>query len=205
MNGSHLLGVSFVVAIAAFQSAYSATVTVTPLQSVEATFQLDAPLPTADVLSIDVKDISNSTDPLTATVYDGDTLLGALTVDSVPGPFSNLRQFHFLSSTSQLMPPEPAPIIDFSSINSGSIDFRLVLSVQSGAITIDTQAVMGEQSWVSFGESEGPGAYLVLDTYLFNDVSVTEIPVVIPVPAAVWLFGSGLLGIIGIARRKKAA
>ena len=27
---------------------------------------------------------------------------------------------------------------------------------------------------------------------------------VVPVPAAVWLFGSGLLGLIGIARRKKA-
>jgi hypothetical protein len=27
----------------------------------------------------------------------------------------------------------------------------------------------------------------------------------IPIPAAVWLFGSGLLGLIGIARRKKAA
>ena len=28
---------------------------------------------------------------------------------------------------------------------------------------------------------------------------------IIPLPAAVWLFGSGLLGLIGIARRKKAA
>ena len=27
----------------------------------------------------------------------------------------------------------------------------------------------------------------------------------IPVPAAAWLFGSGLLGMIGIARRRKAA
>jgi hypothetical protein len=27
---------------------------------------------------------------------------------------------------------------------------------------------------------------------------------VVPVPAAVWLFGSGLLGLIGLARRKKA-
>ena len=26
---------------------------------------------------------------------------------------------------------------------------------------------------------------------------------VVPVPAAVWLFGSGLLGLIGISRRKK--
>jgi hypothetical protein len=34
-----------------------------------------------------------------------------------------------------------------------------------------------------------------------------EIDVVspVPIPAAVWLFGSGLLGLIGIARRKKAA
>ena len=29
--------------------------------------------------------------------------------------------------------------------------------------------------------------------------------VVVPIPAAVWLFGSGLLGLIGISRRKKAA
>lgn len=30
------------------------------------------------------------------------------------------------------------------------------------------------------------------------------VPVVVPVPAAVWLFGSGLLGLIGMARRKVA-
>ena len=35
-----------------------------------------------------------------------------------------------------------------------------------------------------------------------RDKILTE---VVPVPAAVWLFGSGLLGLIGIARRKKAA
>lgn len=28
---------------------------------------------------------------------------------------------------------------------------------------------------------------------------------VVPIPAAMWLFGSGLLGLVGIARRKKAA
>jgi hypothetical protein len=27
----------------------------------------------------------------------------------------------------------------------------------------------------------------------------------VPVPAAFWLFGSGLLGLVGMARRKKAA
>jgi len=29
-------------------------------------------------------------------------------------------------------------------------------------------------------------------------------PVAVPVPAAVWLFGSGLLGLVGVARRKKS-
>lgn len=32
---------------------------------------------------------------------------------------------------------------------------------------------------------------------------VTEPPSAVPVPAAVWLFGSGLIGLVGVARRKK--
>jgi len=36
----------------------------------------------------------------------------------------------------------------------------------------------------------------------FNDIVVEANVAPVPVPAAVWLFGSGLLGVIGIARRK---
>ena len=36
-----------------------------------------------------------------------------------------------------------------------------------------------------------------------TDLTITSVTPV-PVPAAVWLFGSGLLGLVGVARRKKA-
>ena len=41
-------------------------------------------------------------------------------------------------------------------------------------------------------------ANLTYELYLTGTVSA------VPVPAAVWLFGSGLIGLIGVARRKKA-
>ena len=37
--------------------------------------------------------------------------------------------------------------------------------------------------------------------FFVDDVSISAVPV----PAAAWLFGSGLLGLAGISRRKKAA
>ena len=54
------------------------------------------------------------------------------------------------------------------------------------------------------------------DTYLvtFDGFNMPERPItgstlavdvkVVPVPAAVWLFGSGLIGLVGVARRKRA-
>jgi hypothetical protein len=39
---------------------------------------------------------------------------------------------------------------------------------------------------------------------LIDPYTITITTSAVPVPAAVWLFGSGLLGLIGVARRKKA-
>lgn len=41
--------------------------------------------------------------------------------------------------------------------------------------------------------------------YFIDNVSIVADVNPIPVPAAVWLFGSGLIGLVGIARKKKAA
>lgn len=37
-----------------------------------------------------------------------------------------------------------------------------------------------------------------------NNISIGSVSAVVPVPAAAWLFGSGLLGLVGVARRCKA-
>jgi len=45
------------------------------------------------------------------------------------------------------------------------------------------------------GYTGGSGVHFAMEEFTYNAV---------PIPAAVWLFGSGLIGLIGIARRKKA-
>jgi len=44
-----------------------------------------------------------------------------------------------------------------------------------------------------------------LADYFIDNVSIVADVNAVPVPAAAWLFGSGLLGLVGIARKKKAA
>ena len=49
------------------------------------------------------------------------------------------------------------------------------------------------------------GASTCTSDYSFDNISITADVAAVPVPAAVWLFGSGLIGLVGIARRKKVA
>jgi hypothetical protein len=58
---------------------------------------------------------------------------------------------------------------------------------------------------LSAGVLSGPfvGIRAYVDIGSGNSMTVTSITTV-PVPAAVWLFGSGLLGLVGMARRKAA-
>ena len=65
-------------------------------------------------------------------------------------------------------------------------------------------------AFIEFSQAIGPigfdppsGGTYEGGTVFIDDVNL-EVAAV-PVPAAVWLFGSGLLGLIGVARRKKAA
>lgn len=59
----------------------------------------------------------------------------------------------------------------------------------------DLSAVDGGFIYIEQADAAGNTQFLALGR-------LTETTAVVPVPAAVWLFGSGLLGLIGIARRK---
>jgi hypothetical protein len=52
---------------------------------------------------------------------------------------------------------------------------------------------LGESEWLQFGESQ---IYADFESTTLNPV---------PVPAAVWLFGTALVGFIGVSRRRKVA
>ena len=60
--------------------------------------------------------------------------------------------------------------------------------------------------WYLFEDMSGflNGTFDASAVFEGKDLSHISAYTVVPVPAAVWLFGSGLLGLIGIARRKRA-
>jgi len=77
---------------------------------------------------------------------------------------------------------------------TGSDNFILGLSTDNGANWLaDTNVIQ-----------LGANGYRVEFLDGLNNVIQVDVQVIpaIPVPAAVWLFGSGLLGLVGIARRK---
>jgi len=59
----------------------------------------------------------------------------------------------------------------------------------------------GDDNWMSLSADRKT---LEFSTVVPHDIDNVRILTAVPVPAAIWLFGSGLLGLVGIARRKKA-
>jgi hypothetical protein len=77
---------------------------------------------------------------------------------------------------------------------TGSSNFILGLNDGNGWIADSAVVSLGANAYsVTFGT----GANVI-------EVDVQIVPA-IPVPAAVWLFGSGLIGLVGVARRKARA
>jgi len=115
-------------------------------------------------------------------------------------------QFDALSSTNG-EPPETisgfnsgsgAPVITYTNLAGTSFDGTTVVSMANDGRGI-IQADASPFSWYSFDHAQNPAQ----NGFVIEQITITTSA--IPVPPAIWLFGSGLLGLIGIARRKKAA
>lgn len=105
---------------------------------------------------------------------------------SIPAPTNAWTPFTTGTSTGQVQTGSPSSPI----------------SLTGSALTSDGSggwdAVLVSSS--NFGDSWGP-----FSGTPYTEVWDVSIQTVVPIPAAVWLFSSGLLGLIGISRRKEAA
>lgn len=84
----------------------------------------------------------------------------------------------------------------------GLINTTTWTNITSGLVAVPTGTTA---AFLEFSQGIGPidGIDLLAGSVLIDDVTLNAN--VVPVPAAVWLFGSGLVGLVGVARRKKAA
>ncbi len=73
--------------------------------------------------------------------------------------------------------------------------------------TIFSTGAYGTSSWSPLATSLFQVSDITDITYMYDSqrawITVDDGISAVPVPAAIWLFGSGLIGLIGVARRKK--
>lgn len=73
-------------------------------------------------------------------------------------------------------------------------------------VTCDTvNCAVGESFTLDYSAVVPSGGFSGVAYQLHLSGTIGTAPPAVPVPAAVWLFGSGLLGLVGVARRRKAA
>ena len=141
---------------------------------------------------------------------DGQTVTGGFDYDADTDAFSNIS----ITNSGN----DSYPSTDYAYYHNGGI-YNISVSSTLSPTTGDTLLSLG---WLSAGPLTNAGGTLALNPGLpFGECTNSDCSGValnlngarvasgsissVPIPAAVWLFGSGLLGLVGIARRKKAA
>ena len=103
----------------------------------------------------------------------------------------------YFSDTTDNVPPS-AMFTDTANLRIFGITPAFFSGVASSFVLPDTNDTTYLYYVVGFGDGQG-----ALD---YDDLVIAvrgETPNTVPIPAAIWLLGSGLLGLIGVRRRKK--
>lgn len=131
-------------------------------------------------------------------VFDDSVLTGGTgTVSFATGnPYGNI--FTVNAGSIVFTPDEVFSGTPQLTLNAMNVDFA-----STGFSFYATDGTTGATFNSYFGDFDGDDVNWNLVSGEWLTFSTTE--VVVPVPAAVWLFGSGLMGLIGIARRNTAA
>jgi hypothetical protein len=133
-------------------------------------------------------------DTITATGVFNDSVLtgGTGTIDFSSGSGNSMTIFvgteTFFASNDSRFGTGLGPSIDLSSFSLSDFDFQAFLGTNGAVADFNS-------NFTSFDDFD----------MLFGDWQTTISLTAVPVPAAVWLFGSGLLGLAGVARRNRAS
>jgi len=133
----------------------------------------------------------NLSEPMVAQVWDASDVLaysftfGDFTIDSANSTLANSAGGGDIPFTTTIS--APFSIDDAFLVATYNADSSVFLNIDLGGINL----VQGSLTVCS-------GSCQALAIGSWTRISA------VPVPAAAWLFGSGLIGLIGIARRKKA-
>jgi len=162
----------------------------------------------------------NDTNDYVSIVLDGSGLFANLPTMMINGPTSTVSGVGALPATDGidfnpsapilLLPLGPSPIAT-TTINTGTGCDVIALATQVNAYTINTNmANVGicTTGMVDDGIGGDPMTSAAFSTFNanFDFTSIhfdSFVQTPVPVPAAAWLFGSGLFGLAGLARRRK--
>jgi len=96
----------------------------------------------------------------------------------------------------------------FNLLDSDTLNTAGFTTFQDGQLSITLNPGYVDGGIIQFGfnnlvgSSDGSGMYY--DNACWTNDGGSSCTSAVPVPAAVWLFGSGLLGLVGVARRRKS-
>jgi hypothetical protein len=144
----------------------------------------------------------------TATLYDGNTQLGSFVMPSSSlcnpvGPCSWGLVGSFESASSSAL-FGPTAVVPFGAISSGTIDGRIDLTVQQGAVDIGS-ALPYFLLMISNPDGSGSGTYEEVNLLSTELVNTSPEASAAPEPSSITLFGLASLGFcIALAKRTKS-